>query len=75
MAGEGSAAREVATTDLIRAQGLALALVGGLLEGEGVVARGEFGALLGMLAAVTAETNRAQGRILAAWAAMASDAG
>ena len=58
--------------DLLHAQGLALALVGGLLEGAGLIGEGEFGRLLGLLAAVTAETNDSQGDILAAWAGIAS---
>jgi hypothetical protein len=72
-AAEESAARDVETMDLVCAQGLALALVGALLEGDGVVAKGEFSRLLGTLAVVTAETNGAQGDILAAWSAMASN--
>jgi hypothetical protein len=59
---------------IVRAQGAVLALVGTLLEREGIVPLGEFGRLLGLLAVITAETDKAQGDVLAVWAALASDA-
>jgi hypothetical protein len=54
--------------DLIQAQGLALALVGQLLEREQPIPRGEFGRYLAVLAEVTRETNERQGAILSTWA-------
>ncbi len=60
--------------DLIRAQGVALALVGMLLEGAVIVERGEFGRLLGLMASITGEASAGQGEILSLWAAMASEA-
>ena len=59
---------------VIRAQGVALALVGTLLEREGIVPVGELARLLGLLAVLSAETDKAQGDVLAVWAALASDA-
>jgi hypothetical protein len=59
---------------IVRAQGVVVALVGTLLEREGIVPLGEFGRLLGLLAVITAETDKAQGDVLAIWAALASDA-
>jgi hypothetical protein len=59
---------------IVRAQGAVLALVGTLLEREGIVPLGEFSRLLGLLAIITAETDKAQGDVLALWAALASDA-
>jgi hypothetical protein len=53
---------------------MALTLVGTLLEGSGIIERGEFGRLLGIMAAITGEASRGQGEILALWAAMASEA-
>lgn len=59
--------------DVIRAQGLALAYVGSLLERDGFVEPGQFGRQLAVLATVTAERDDAQGTILAAWAGMCID--
>ncbi len=56
--------------DLVRAQGLALSLIGSLLERGGVIESGEFSRLLGLLAAVTHETDERQGDILAMWASL-----
>jgi hypothetical protein len=61
--------------DLVRAQGLALAMVGALLERSGVTPRGEFSQHLAMLAVITSETSAAQGEILGLWAAMTRDMG
>ncbi len=61
--------------DLIRAQGLALAMVGALLERSGVTPCGEFSQHLAMLAVITGETSAAQGEILGLWAAMTRDIG
>jgi hypothetical protein len=57
--------------DLIQAQGLALALVGSLLERDQPVPRGEFGRYLAVLADVTRETSDRQAEILSAWAELA----
>ncbi len=57
--------------DLVRAHGVALALIGKLLEGAGSIPSGEFSRLLGLLAVVTSETEVRQGDILAVWASMA----
>ena len=56
--------------DPVRAQGLALAMVGSLLERRAPMAAGEFGHHLALLAAITGETSRAEGEILAMWAAL-----
>lgn len=57
--------------DLVRAQGVAFALIGKLLESGGLIPSGEFGRLLGLLAVLTSETDMRQGDILAVWASMA----
>jgi len=57
--------------DLIQAHGLALALVGSLLERDEPVPRGEFGRYLAVLAGVTRESNGRQAEILSAWAELA----
>jgi hypothetical protein len=57
--------------DLIQAQGLALALVGSLLERDAAVPRGEFSRYLAVLADVTRETSDRQAEILSAWAELA----
>ena len=59
---------------LVRAQGAALALIGVLLEREGVVAHGEFSRMLGLLAVAASETDVDEGEVLAVWAALTSDA-
>ena len=56
--------------DLAQALGLALAMIGTLLERERPVQRGEFSRLLAMLACVTSETSSEQGQILSMWATM-----
>lgn len=57
--------------DLIQAQGLALALVGQLLERDQPIPRGEFSRYLAVLAEVTRETSGPQGAILSTWAELA----
>jgi hypothetical protein len=57
--------------DLIQAHGLALALVGQLLEREQPIPRGEFSRYLAVLAEVTRETSERQGAILSTWAELA----
>ena len=59
--------------DVIRAQGLALAYVGTILERDGLVEPGQFGRQLAVFATVTAERDEAEGTILAAWAGMCID--
>jgi len=61
--------------DLIQAQGLALALVGSLLERDEPVRRGEFGRYLTVLAEVARESSDRQAEILSAWAELAFRAG
>jgi len=61
-----------ANIDLVRAHGVALALIGRLLERHGVAPVGEFGALLGLMATVTDEAYPEQGEILAMWSNMVS---
>jgi hypothetical protein len=59
--------------DLVQAHGVALALIGRLLELHGLAAAGEFGTLLGLMAKVTGEAYPRQGDILATWSDMVSD--
>jgi hypothetical protein len=59
-------------SDLIQATGLALALVGSLMEVGKVLPRGEFSRHLANLANVTNETDAAQGDILDRWADIAA---
>lgn len=59
-------------SDLIQAAGLALALVGSLMEANKVLPRGEFSRHLANLASVTHETDEAQGDILDRWADIAA---
>jgi len=61
-----------ANIDLVRAHGVALALIGHLLERHGLAPAGEFGALLGLMATVTGEDYPQQGDILAMWSDMVS---
>jgi len=58
--------------DLMQATGLAVSLIGMLLEGKGVLPKGEFSQQLALLAGVTGETDRAQGDILKRWADVAA---
>lgn len=60
--------------DLMQALGLALAMVGALLERDRPIQRGEFSRLLGLLARVTKEKSYEQGEILSAWATLAGRA-
>jgi hypothetical protein len=60
--------------DLVQALGLALAMVGALLEREQPIPRGEFSRLLAVLAEVTRESEDRQGAILSDWAALAARA-
>jgi hypothetical protein len=60
--------------DLMQALGLALAMIGALLEREGPIPRGEFSRLLAVLAGVTSENSNEQGEILSGWAALAEKA-
>jgi hypothetical protein len=60
---------------VIRAQGMLVALIGTLLERRGGVAPGEFSELLGLMSAVTAETDVEAGDILAVWTRFADEHG
>lgn len=57
--------------DVVRAQRLALILVGTLLEDAGAGSLESFGAELAAVAEATAETRPEEGLVLAAWAVMA----
>ena len=59
--------------DLLLAIGKALAIVGALLQRAGVAEAEEFGHLLGTFAVITAETDPAEGDILAIWASIVKD--
>lgn len=59
--------------ELVQATGLALSMIGMLLEGQAVLARGEFSRHIANLAAVTGEVDAAQGDILARWAAISAE--
>lgn len=61
--------------DLDQATGLAISLIGSLLEGAKVVPRGDFALHLTNLAAVTHETDPDQGDILGRWAALSERVG
>jgi hypothetical protein len=58
--------------DLMQATGLAVSMIGVLLEGKGVLPAGEFSAQLALLAGITRETDRAQSDILKRWADVAA---
>lgn len=58
--------------DIIQALGLALAIVGSLLERKGRIPHGEFSRCLALLADVTDESNGRQGQILSEWANLCS---
>lgn len=57
--------------DLVQATGLAISLLGSLLEAADVLPDGEFSRHLANLASVTRETASEQGDILDQWAAVA----
>lgn len=66
---------EMDLDDLIQATGLAVTLIGSLLEAPPrTLARGEFGRHLENLAAVTQETSLSQGAILQRWGRLAATA-
>ena len=60
------------TDDLAEATGLAVSLLGALLEGSDVLPDGEFSRHMANLASVTRETAPEQGDILERWAAVAA---
>lgn len=66
---------ETDDSDLVHATGLAIALIGMLLEGREVLPKGEFNRHLANLARVTAEVEPAQGEILRGWAAISAQIG
>lgn len=61
---------ETDTGDLVQAMGLAISLIGMLLEGHEVLAKGEFSRHIANLAHVTGEVDLAQADILTRWAAI-----
>lgn len=66
---------ETYSDDLVKATGLAVSLIGSLLEGAKVVPRGDFAQHLANLAAVTRETNPDQADILERWAMLSESVG
>ena len=56
--------------ELMRAQGHLVAFLASLFQRRGVVKRAEFSSLLQTYADLVAETDPAEGAILAAWAAV-----
>ena len=63
---------EMEHTELVQATGLAIALIGLLLEGQAVLSQGEFSRHIANLAVVTGESDPVPGEILAQWAAIAA---
>ena len=63
---------QIEQSELVRATGLAVALIGLLLEGHAVLSKGEFSRHIANLAHVTGEIDPAQGDILERWAAISA---
>lgn len=63
---------ETDNSDPVHATGLAISLIGVLLEGRDVLPRGEFSRHMANLARVTSEVEPAQGDILEGWAAISA---
>lgn len=63
---------ETDNSDLVHATGLAISLIGMLLEGRELLPKGEFNRHMANLARVTAEVEPAQGDILEGWAAISA---
>lgn len=59
---------------IVRAQGIALSLIGAVLERQGGLPKGEFSQLLGLMSTLTAETDTDAADILAAWTIVAKQA-
>ena len=59
---------------LMQAQGKALALIAALLQRGGIVRTDEFAGLMALLSMTTAQTDAAQGEVLAFWSAMIAKA-
>jgi hypothetical protein len=57
---------------MVRAQGIALAVVGSILERKGGLPTGEFSRLLGLIGAATAETDPEAGNLLGVWSAFSA---
>ena len=55
--------------ELMRAQGHLVVFLASLLQRQGVIQAGEFAGLLQVFADATAETDPAEGEVLAFWAA------
>lgn len=66
---------ETENSELVQATGLAISLIGMLLEGREVLARGEFSRHIANLAHVTGEIDAAQGDILERWAEISAQVG
>lgn len=58
---------------LVRATGGAILMIATLLQREGLLSVEELAGKLGIYGAISAETNREEGLILAAWSGMLSD--
>lgn len=59
-------------SDLVQATGLAIALIGSLLEGRGLLPKGELNRHLANLGQITRETDALQGELLERWAAISA---
>lgn len=59
-------------SELVQAAGLAISMIGMLLEGRDVLPKGEFSRHIANLAHVTGEIDPAQGDILERWAAISA---
>jgi len=59
---------------IVRAQGVALSLIGAVLERQGGLPKGEFAQMLGLMSTLTAETDTDAADILAAWTLVAKQA-
>jgi hypothetical protein len=66
---------ETDNSDLVHATGLAISLIGMLLEGREILPKGEFSRHMANLARVTADTDPAQGDILEQWATITARVG
>ena len=66
---------QIEQSELVRATGLAVALIGLLLEGHAVLSKGEFSRHIANLALITGEDDPLPGEILTHWAAIAAQVG
>lgn len=63
---------EAENSELVQATGLAISMIGMLLEGREVLPKGEFSRHIANLAHVTGEIDPGQGDILERWAAISA---